>query len=667
MPESLTNPNIFSDDYAMPSTESLINSEVARSGQTGDTPVSPISNADEDLHARSESSQSLASSRQYSHSDDVSASTTRPSSHLPHARTPAHPYALYTQNVAADAAPTSVPTNHIPVGFPGNQSQYHRRIGPEGEEQDLVGPDGHTEQLPPYTRYPDETNQKTLAGTALPAIGESTPVESPESETQGLDRHPLERNSQYGSHGSAGGEHILAPASQYQKEEVDNQAKSWRGGGWNEKKRTKICGVMPLWLVLLLLVGMVVVVAAVCGGVIGGVLGHHAGSEAAQESDAAEASTEAVTTTTETQLLDASAVTSTPAGLPPVPTGTFDSTISEPVMQYSGCLTDKSKRKAWSCSLTSDTLQLFLDTNSQRPKMALSPKTPDLQMGAQPPDISTKSMSLVYDFANQNLGPAFQFQVLFNKTVVLPGSVFHDGDGSNSNDASVRKRKRGSPPKFTGHGEYRPIARSVNHADTPWFCYWPDTFFEAFLYVNESVSSPAPSSTSSMAPAITPPPNMSGVENAQQKGERIDQLFPPSSPKQDSRDLDFDGEDGEGGDDGDADDEDPMDRKMKLFKRNLDDGGSNGFPKKLKLEERRLHTASPGYAYCQKMHWDETRDDWTPHLNDDGDDIWFWLDEEDPTSTDVYTMKRRSTPESKMLRARDAPDSACYCQWNNWA
>ena len=341
-------------------------------------------------------------------------------------------------------------------------------------------------------------------------------------------------------------------------------------------------------------------------------------------------------------------------------------------MQYSGCLTDKSKSKAWSCSLTSDTLRLFLDSKSQVPRMALSPKSPNLQMGAQPPDISTKSMSLVYDFANQNLGPAFQFQVLFNKTVVLPGALFQDEDGGNNTAAFARKRKRGSDPDFNGHGEYHPVARSVNHADTPWFCYWPDTFFEAFLYVNESSSSPAPSSASSPAmPAITPAPDMSGDANAQQKGQMMNQVLPsPSSP--DNGDPNPNNDDGDDGDnDGDNnddndDDDDPMERKMKLFKRSLDDGVPDGFPQKLKLEERRLHTAAPGYAYCQKMKWDDTSNDWTPHLNQNGGNIWFWLDEEDPTSTNVYTLKRRSKPDSRSLKARDAPDNACYCQWNNW-
>ena len=82
------------------------------------------------------------------------------------AQRPAHPYAMYSQSGLDDEAPMQTmqaipPTlppiqTAMPVGFPGLNNGYHRVLGPDGEEQDIVGPDGHTEQLPPYSRYPDE-------------------------------------------------------------------------------------------------------------------------------------------------------------------------------------------------------------------------------------------------------------------------------------------------------------------------------------------------------------------------------------------------------------------------------------------------------------------------------------------------------------------------------
>ncbi|PHH49580.1 hypothetical protein CFIMG_006817RA [Ceratocystis fimbriata CBS 114723] len=69
---------------------------------------------------------------------------------------PSHPYTMYPQNVDSvdNAAPTQ--TNIPPmVGFDPNAG-YQRRIGPDGEESGLVGPFGYTEELPPYTRYPEQ-------------------------------------------------------------------------------------------------------------------------------------------------------------------------------------------------------------------------------------------------------------------------------------------------------------------------------------------------------------------------------------------------------------------------------------------------------------------------------------------------------------------------------
>lgn len=78
---------------------------------------------------------------------------------------PAHPYAMYSQSGLDDETPAqdmhsiqpAVPPiqTAMPVGFPGLSNGYHRVLGPDGEEQDIIGPDGHTEQLPPYSRYPD--------------------------------------------------------------------------------------------------------------------------------------------------------------------------------------------------------------------------------------------------------------------------------------------------------------------------------------------------------------------------------------------------------------------------------------------------------------------------------------------------------------------------------
>lgn len=92
--------------------------------------------------------------------------TTRPESEYNGPRGPSHPYSMYPQNPIEEATPEpAVPA--IPVGFMGNVADpYQRRLGPEGEEMaGIIGPDGHTEELPPYTRYPDELYARKIRAT----------------------------------------------------------------------------------------------------------------------------------------------------------------------------------------------------------------------------------------------------------------------------------------------------------------------------------------------------------------------------------------------------------------------------------------------------------------------------------------------------------------------
>lgn len=86
---------------------------------------------------------------------------------------PSHPYGMYPQNVVEDEPPVPAVQTAIPVGFPGISTGFHRQIGPDGEEQDIVGPFGHTEQLPPYSRYPEEGPTKA----SMAAEASATPLE----------------------------------------------------------------------------------------------------------------------------------------------------------------------------------------------------------------------------------------------------------------------------------------------------------------------------------------------------------------------------------------------------------------------------------------------------------------------------------------------------------
>jgi hypothetical protein len=95
---------------------------------------------------------------------------------------PAHPYGMYPQNTVPEGVDIgdSAPVLSIPVGFPGLGQNYQRRLGPEGEEAgDIIGPDGHTEQLPPYTRYPDGIPPKGHIVGAGESNGSGAPYAGP--------------------------------------------------------------------------------------------------------------------------------------------------------------------------------------------------------------------------------------------------------------------------------------------------------------------------------------------------------------------------------------------------------------------------------------------------------------------------------------------------------
>lgn len=90
----------------------------------------------------------------------------------------------------------------------------------------------------------------------------------------------------------------------------------------------------------------------------------------------------------------------------------------------------------------------------------------------------------VIDNEMPNMGPAWQFQVMYTKTVIarpsdlLPASVSIPGvpapTPSSSSQSDITKRFW-EPP--------------VQPGDQPWFCYWNYTILEVFIYVDQNSTS----------------------------------------------------------------------------------------------------------------------------------------------------------------------------------
>jgi hypothetical protein len=156
---------------------------------------------------------------------------------------------MYPQNTVPEGEAASAPMDTVPVGFPGLQIDYQRRLGPEGEEiADIIGPDGHTEQLPPYTQYPDEA----FARKARPNVQVTVPV--PGAGGIGL----ATRNPEFASR-----EDLHSPSRQSTRSIMSDQSSHQVNmaalgasekpelKSWQQFARRKVCGIVPFWAIAL--------------------------------------------------------------------------------------------------------------------------------------------------------------------------------------------------------------------------------------------------------------------------------------------------------------------------------------------------------------------------------------------------------------------------------
>lgn len=205
-------------------------------------------------------------------------------------RGPTHPYGLYPQSNAIE--PDAAQTAAIPLGFRDLPDQYQRRVGPEGEEAaDMIGPGGHTEQLPPYTRYQDDAYAHKAAAANDPSgVVQGAAVIPPILTTPASTIPPI-----YGAGGIGlattnpefeSTDDLDSPRSRHSTRSFtsDDSQRRIRLGDedvsekkgppkkWQVWMRRKLCGIIPYWAVCLtaiILVVLLVVLGAVVGTVVG--------------------------------------------------------------------------------------------------------------------------------------------------------------------------------------------------------------------------------------------------------------------------------------------------------------------------------------------------------------------------------------------------------------
>jgi hypothetical protein len=221
-----------------------------------------------------------------------------PESSFTSAPGPTHPYGMYIQGTINEINTDPVA---IPVGFAGRADQYQRRIGPDGEEiADIVGPDGHTEQLPPYSREPPSSipygseaaarKAREAAESAARAVPAAGPVvgaavvasasasaiapstllgagglglatRNPEFDEPGS---PRSRHSSRSFATEASQHNINTAAADVAMSEKPKPLKRWQAWG-----RRRCCGVVPYWALVLAITVVVLVAGLVIGAVVG--------------------------------------------------------------------------------------------------------------------------------------------------------------------------------------------------------------------------------------------------------------------------------------------------------------------------------------------------------------------------------------------------------------
>ena len=159
------------------------------------------------------------------------------------------------------------------AGYPGAHRNYQRRLGPDGEDvDDLVGPDGYTEQLPPYSRYANGVPPKYTSGNGSIDQRSFLPVPSEESQETLNESQP-------------GNQDLVNPfgdsSTQLDSTASDAVPPKNETGCFKEKlkqrSKKKVCCGISCWLCVAIV--LVVFLAVLLGGVIGGVVAHKRGEE----------------------------------------------------------------------------------------------------------------------------------------------------------------------------------------------------------------------------------------------------------------------------------------------------------------------------------------------------------------------------------------------------
>ncbi|KAL7807218.1 hypothetical protein V8C26DRAFT_415119 [Trichoderma gracile] len=439
---------------------------------------------------------------------DATASADQPASRTSYdgPRGPAHPYALYPQNIVTTGDETP---HQIPVGFTTSGHGYQRQLGPDGEEAGaLVGPLGHTEELPPYTRYPEHgIVSKTPAAVATAAVAEDG-MAGAESPTTGTIAGAggigvATRNPEFSST-----EEDLEPSrsrpSTHSRHDINTAAQSSAEKApatkWQQVAKRKLWGIVPYWAICMLFIG-VLLIGIILGAVIGSVLSRHKPRPSGSPNGNYPGPTP-------TPAPDVIPLSSVPITLPRLPVGNYAMPPLATNQAPNACLSDHTQLAAWSCNLPYNYYQVNVDVSTSQKDTscynlslkAINSVDAEFLWGTQPPNVYSKAMILVNDTQEPRRGPAWWLQVTYDKVVVVEEDDF---------PAKTKRWSNLGRPTVADSDVMRTKSSAsigAKNGDKPWICTWPDTTLEVFIYPIQNSTSPQPLPTATASSAPNPYP-----------------------------------------------------------------------------------------------------------------------------------------------------------------
>lgn len=378
-----------------------------------------------------------------------------------------------------------------------------------------------------------------------------------------------------------------------------------------------------------------------------------------------------------------------PTGLPQLlSAGTYAFPLGIPQEQQKACLTSGDQYNAWSCNVPP--MSLWGDVAAPPSGyniMKLYPAPPppldgpaprfNFTYGAQPPKVAPmQRVFWVQDLNEPGRGPALHFQTTYDKLVILEEGEFAQGkrkrnipqygSGAATDYTPLGEHRPGEsplPPSPHGGG-YRRKSMMLQTGDSPWYCYWNQTFIEGFIYVSQNSSTnggrsdgaAATTTLSGSAPTFSfstssgvPTPTPTTITNRQARAAlsevslHLKRMAAASASP------------------------------IKDYVVPKNSGPPQKFPFVFKLTERRTPGSGQqaGMApYCQKMFVPPEGAPYPVH-DDDGRPTVVHLNENDPSPQDFSTALRKpeksvvaaSSSTARSLSKREDPPKSCHCLW----